>query len=142
MYMDGQQPSFELPTPVGAMRETHTDAAPQRGSERNPVTSPEIAGAQAPMPGAIPAQHAPVMPSFDPSQATQAPTGQSVQTQHSPASPVFADDVDVIEKEWVKRAKVIVEMTRDDPHQQNKQLSAYKADYVRKRYNKELKVAE
>lgn len=68
----------------------------------------------------------------------QASTG----VQHSPISPPAADDADLIEKEWVERAKAIVEKTRDDPHEQKREMSKYKADYVKKRYNKDLKVAE
>lgn len=57
-------------------------------------------------------------------------------------SPQIADDTDLIEKEWVDRAKRIVEHTRNDPHQQNKEMSAMKADYLKKRYNKDLKLSE
>lgn len=53
-----------------------------------------------------------------------------------------ADDSDLIEKEWVERAKVIIEKTKDNPHQQNAAISRVKAEYVKKRYNKELKVSE
>ncbi len=53
-----------------------------------------------------------------------------------------ADDDDLIEKEWVERAKSVIQKTKDDPHSQNKELNRFKADYVKKRYNKELKVNE
>lgn len=53
-----------------------------------------------------------------------------------------AEDTDLIEKEWVVRAKAIVANTQDNPHQQTKDMSRFKADYVKKRYNKELKVTE
>ncbi len=51
--------------------------------------------------------------------------------------PLVADDVDLIEKEWVEKAKQIVNQTKDDPHTQNKELNSFKADYIKKRYNKE-----
>lgn len=57
-------------------------------------------------------------------------------------SAMIADDADLIEKEWVIKAKAIVAQTKDDPHTQNKQMNKVKADYLKKRYNKDLKVSE
>lgn len=53
--------------------------------------------------------------------------------------PDEAADTDLIEKEWVEKAKEIVEHTQDDPYEQQKALSAMKTDYMKKRYNRELK---
>lgn len=58
------------------------------------------------------------------------------------ASPVAADDSDLIEKEWVSKAKEIVERTRENPYQQTRELNLFKADYMKKRYNKTLKLSE
>ncbi len=60
----------------------------------------------------------------------------------SPHSPVVADDVDLIEKEWVLKAKAIVAQTKDDPNQQNKAMNRFKADYLKTRYSKDIKVSE
>jgi hypothetical protein len=57
-------------------------------------------------------------------------------------SPEVANDVDLVEKEWVEKAKEIVHRTIDDPHQQNYQVSLLKADYMKKRYGKDVKVPE
>jgi hypothetical protein len=57
-------------------------------------------------------------------------------------NPLAADDSDLIEKEWVTKAKAIVEKTKHDPYLETKEMSLFKADYLKKRYNKELKVAE
>lgn len=57
-------------------------------------------------------------------------------------TPAVADDIDLIEKEWVNKAKAIISHTQNDPHQQNKELSIFKADYMQKRYNKVLKLSE
>ncbi|MBA3758580.1 hypothetical protein H0X10_03045 [Candidatus Saccharibacteria bacterium] len=57
-------------------------------------------------------------------------------------TPQIADDTDLIEKEWVDKAKQIVEHTRHDPHQQNKEMNIIKADYLKKRYNKDIKLSE
>lgn len=56
--------------------------------------------------------------------------------------PMTAEDNDNIEKEWVNKAKQIVEGSRDDPHRQSKELTLYKADYIQKRYNKTIKMVE
>jgi hypothetical protein len=56
--------------------------------------------------------------------------------------PNIADDDDLIEQEWVDKAKAIVERTRNDPYLQNQELGKFKADYIKKRYNREIKVTE
>ncbi len=56
-------------------------------------------------------------------------------------TPVVADDIDLIEKEWVHKAKAIVEQTKHDPHEQKKQISEFKSDYLKKRYNKDVGAA-
>lgn len=55
---------------------------------------------------------------------------------------LHADDGDVIEKAWILKAKTVVEQTRDDPYRQNKEISRIKADYIKKRYNKDIKISE
>lgn len=56
--------------------------------------------------------------------------------------PAEAEDNDLIEKEWVERAKQIVEHTREDPYEQQRALSQMKADYLKKRYDKDIKISE
>lgn len=51
--------------------------------------------------------------------------------------PPAAQDNDLIEKEWVEKAKQIVEHTRDNPYEQQRALAEMKADYMKKRYNKQ-----
>jgi hypothetical protein len=54
-------------------------------------------------------------------------------------SPATADDIDLIEKEWVEKAKQIVEQTKNNPREQNIALGKMKADYLKKRFNKVIK---
>lgn len=49
-------------------------------------------------------------------------------------------DKDLIEKEWVDRAKAIVESTREDPYKQSESLTMLKSDYMRKQFNKTIKL--
>lgn len=60
----------------------------------------------------------------------------------SGSTPAVADDIDLIEKEWVHKAKLIIQHTHNDPHTQSKELSIFKADYMQKRYNKVLKLSD
>ena len=93
------------------------------------------------------------MPSVDNGRAAQAQNPaqqQPVQdnaTQVPPTPPVTgtpaaADDVDLIEKAWVEKAKQIVHGTHTDPYAQSKQLNQMKADYIKKRYGRAVKVDE
>ena len=55
---------------------------------------------------------------------------------------LIADDSDVIEKEWVDRAKKIIAATANDPFVEARELSKLKANYMSKRFNKELPLAK
>jgi len=55
--------------------------------------------------------------------------------------PIVANDDELIEKEWVDRAKRIVSDTRDDPHRRDEEVNKLQADYVKKRYGRELGAA-
>ncbi len=52
------------------------------------------------------------------------------------STPAAAGDDDLIEKEWVEKAKQIVAKTRDDPHAQDEAIGRLQADYLKKRYGK------
>jgi len=58
------------------------------------------------------------------------------------ATPDEAADSDLIEKEWVNKAKQIVEHTKDDPYEQQRVIGKFKADYMKKRYDKDIKVSD
>lgn len=75
-------------------------------------------------------------------QAAQAAPAQGLPITSDPTVPVMADDTDLIEKEWVLKAKEIVARTSQDPYQQNKEVEKIKADYMKKRYNKDIKLTE
>ena len=80
----------------------------------------------------LPSTPAPVLPV----DSTQAASGTST----SDNSLQVSDDGDLIEKEWVSKAKQIVERTRDDPFKQTEELTVFKADYMQKRYGKTIKL--
>lgn len=57
-------------------------------------------------------------------------------------NPVTAADDDLIEKEWVDKAKKIVAETQNDPYRQEDEVSKLQIDYIKKRYGRELGTAE
>lgn len=57
-------------------------------------------------------------------------------------TPLSAEDVDLIEKEWVQKAKDIVDATQGDPYIQNQKINSMKAAYIKKRYDKVVKQSE
>lgn len=121
--------SFELPVPQPG---NGTEAMP---SGETPPSRPETQPVpQAPAPS-HPLQAQPVAQPVAPVQPI--PVSAPVSS-----SPPIADDNDLIEKEWVEKAKQIVAATREDPFAQNKEMSRFKADYLKKRYNKDIKLEE
>ncbi|MBP6880935.1 hypothetical protein KBC31_04890 [Candidatus Saccharibacteria bacterium] len=56
--------------------------------------------------------------------------------------PSVADDVDVIEKEWVDVAKQLVEQTRADPYIQQREFQKLQQDYLMKRYGKQIALSD
>lgn len=128
------QPSAELPQP-----QAEAGSLPAPAAQEVTAAAPE----QSTQPMAPPVGQQPLQ-SVQPMQAAQ-PAGQMPAQPAAPAgstatNALIADDVDLIEKEWVVKAKAIVAQTKDDPYQQNNAMTQVKADYMKKRYNKDLKV--
>jgi hypothetical protein len=141
MIMDpsnAQQSGFEVPPhrPAGDMIPlTPNSLDPESAGSLEPLLPPTQPA------GAVPPMAPPLSPIVA---APLPPTGAAASATHSihPAAPPTADDIDLIEKEWVDKAKAIVAQTRTDPHAQNQQMNRFKADYMKKRYNKEIKLNE
>jgi len=111
---------------------------PQQGTERTPL-SPEAT-----------VEHRIEAPHRDTTKASPPPTqtlpslptpiqadDSKVTTQAVDDSPLTANDDDLIEKEWVDRAKQIIVSTKDDPHLREQEVAKLQVDYLRKRYGKE-----
>ncbi len=123
-------PNFEVAPPQDSGERLKEKAMEQRGPQETPASSAP------PVP--TPDPHAmPLPPDPDDNQASQAPAAKPtpLATAHLPA-----EDSDLIEKEWVTRAKHIVAETKNDPYIQNTEMSKVKADYIQKRFNKTIKV--
>ena len=79
-------------------------------------------------------------PSVTPPPSTDPATLEAQAAAIASTMPPIADDTDLIEKEWVDKAKAIVEQTAHDPHLQNQEINKVKVDYLKKRYNKDVKL--
>lgn len=117
---------------------------PKSGGPDGPTADQSKPGMSLPVPAPA-TQPSSGASSNDQSTSATLPLSQPPNTVNSPAatdSPAVAADSDLIEKEWVQKAKAIVEKTRQDPYLQNKEITKAKADYLKKRYNKVIKVTE
>jgi len=95
-----------------------------------------------PGPGAVPMQ-APPLPQQQPMTARTHLDALNAPAPLAAAPPSDADDErDDLDEEWVNKAKSIVERTKSDPYIETREISKAKADYLRIRYNKQIKVAE
>ena len=134
MNQNAPQPSFELPMPQPAPEIGGIDRAPESLPAR-----PEQGNLQpAASTSTATTQSLPVLVPIVPPAPTAQPKNQPVTSP----TPLVADDADLIEKEWVIKAKQIVAATSEDPYTQNREISKFKADYLKKRYNKDIKVEE
>lgn len=64
------------------------------------------------------------------------------QAQDDSTLPANAADEDLIEKEWVDKAKQIIAQTKDDPYQREREVNKLQSDYLMKRYSKKLGKAD
>jgi hypothetical protein len=122
-----------LPQPIAPERGIEqVDQQAISGQEKTPTPGGDAANQNAGMPVVVSVPQ-PIDPQAVP---TAVPMVQDDDV------PQIAGDVDLIEKTWVRKAKQVVENTKDDPYNQNKQMNRVKAGYIKKRYNKEVKLAE
>lgn len=136
MERQGGTPSFELPREQVENAPERDEAGQERSVERAPAR-PEKSAQQLKQPALpvvpddIPAADTPTIaaPPDDASQSIQA---------HQTA----IKDSDHIESEWVDKAKSIISQTQNDPYQQKYDMSKVKAEYIRKRFGKEIKTDE
>ena len=69
---------------------------------------------------------------------TQQVQNQANQTSAQSDAPAVAADEDLIEKEWVDKAKKIIESTKADPYKRELEIGKLQRDYIRKRYGREI----
>lgn len=118
------------PTPIDNGASLLPLPEPNHQVQAGQASSGEVAPQVSPLtPKALPVIPLPANSQQPPAGVNQSRAGFSV-----------ADDKDVIEPEWVHKAKAIVTTTSDDPYKQSEDLTVLKADYMQKRYNKIVKL--
>lgn len=65
-------------------------------------------------------------------------TAQPAPSAVSDDSLIVANDDDLIEKEWVDKAKKILAETRDDPYKREQEISKLQIEYIRRRYGRQI----
>lgn len=135
-------PQFELPPEPAEGKEPQKPTPEQLPEQQQPAAAEAGVGKRAPKPGSTAAGDAAQLPQA-PALPTTPPADQPAATTVSPiTNNLSAKDADLIEKEWVMRAKSIVNQTHNDPHRQKSEMSKVKADYIQKRFNKIIKTDE
>jgi hypothetical protein len=127
------------PSPYGQDRESFPlPPSPETGFERGEKPVEQQGEAT---PAAVNA--APILPTPVGLPVAQAPASDdATSTSSASDTPLVAGDDDLIEKEWVDKAKKIIAETRDDPHRREQEVGKLQADYLKKRYGKDLGVNE
>ena len=128
---EGGQFNFELPP-----QPESSEGGEKRQDKGQEAARPpqERVGQQAPppalpaIPDDIPTADAPVI---------AVPVNDDTAAHPIPDS--SAQDSERIEPAWVNKAKEIIAQTHDDPYLQKDQMSKVKADYIMKRFNKQVK---
>ncbi len=146
------QPTLETQSVVPAMP---TDVQPQQAPVQQQVqhilATPPVQPTQMAPPVAppMPVHNAPQQPV--PLQATSTPgipqplqqLNAIVQGEQPTATPApVQDDLDddALDEEWVNKAKSIVEQNQADPFMESRALEKVKAEYLQRRYGKQIKV--
>jgi len=120
------QPSFNSGQAPQVPPATYQQAVPQQMPQGMPAAPVNA------QPAAM--QPAPQQPANGLPQATMPAM------QEMPA--VQADDESAIDQEWTNKAREIVERTHADPFLESRELSKIKAQYIKVRYNKDIKVED
>lgn len=134
-----KQPGLELPQPsveqvFGAQSTSAT------GPEKvlsNPETQTTQQTLQEPASAMDPAPVGPPpVPALDPAAIA------SAGAQQAASSPGDSSNTDELDRQWIQKAKMIVAQTKANPYIESHELGRVKADYMKIRYNKEIKIPE
>jgi hypothetical protein len=107
----------QLPTPEIGVERGHEQF------EQRSEAAPAVAAPVLPAPVIVPE------PQVAPDDTTTTPVSDT---------PLVANDDDLIEREWVIKAKKIIVQTKDDPYRREQEVGKLQADYLHKRYGREL----
>lgn len=136
--MDPMLPSPYRSPEGGPNIPKNNETAPSMGAEyRRPVERP---AQQETKTGAGAGDTPPPLPTVPLPPAHPVASDQSQPVVVDDSNPSVAADDDLIEKEWVEKAKQIIRETKDDPFAQEQAVRKLQADYLHKRYGKVIKL--
>lgn len=115
------------PQPERAPAERANEVGHEQGAEQLERRSEHVAGPSVTLPPPVVVPVPPVTT-----------TDSSVAAVPDDDLPAVANDDDLIEKEWVDKAKKIITQTKDDPYRREQEVGKLQADYLQKRYGREL----
>lgn len=128
-----QTPGLRLPQPSFNIGQAPVAAAPMPNQGQQDVSpivaeSPvsNIDAARAAMPAMQPAVPAAISPTLAASGTTAAQP----------------EDETALDQEWVAKARETVLRTQADPYMQSREIGKIKSQYIKVRYNKDIKTAE
>jgi len=79
---------------------------------------------------------------INPAQDTASPATQPLPVTQPVLNEQADDGNEVLDQDWVDKAKDIVEKTKSDPFTESRELSKIRADFLKSRYNKQIKAHE
>lgn len=137
--MEPKQPAPNL-NPERTMPAPYESGLDQQVGIEVPRNTPEQREVAPSHEQAPPVPQGPVLPPPVSAPAPPPPTAGSTTTSTTPTDdmPLVANDDDLIEKEWVDKAKKIIAQTKDDPYKREQEIGRLQADYLKKRYGKQL----
>ena len=123
-----QSAPIEYSPQIPSTPEVIPDGQRERAVERAGEQVRQVTHAQPP---------APVQPVTQLPTPVQTPADDTTNAADDDMPTVAADD-ELIEKEWVDKAKKVVNETKDDPYERERAVGKLQVEYIRKRYGKEL----
>jgi len=141
LYLPHMEPQLPSPSHSPENGPAHFPGGEVFSGANQPENAPEQAERQETReqhvggPAGDPSAVQPAAPALPPL-PTIAPPAKSTAPVTDDTNPATASDDDLIEKEWVEKAKNVVANTKHDPYLQGQEVSKLQADYLKKRYGK------
>ena len=133
MFQPTQKSSEQLPAPTGPGEVLPQISVPEQLPPQERGEKQHVGNAGAAVQQAYADDATLTVPPHLVVQADDAASAQQAATAANATT-----NVDVIEKEWVEKAKSIVAKTKDDPREQAVELTGMKREYIEKRFGKSL----
>ncbi|HUD05714.1 MAG TPA: hypothetical protein VMR18_02220 [Candidatus Saccharimonadales bacterium] len=135
-----EQPDLRLPPPSFGGENSPVAEKPRQDTG---ISSPEFLspiGQTAPVASPVTTSPDPATAAITEPPSPSIPADPSLSSQ--PAKPADPQDRDRIEKEYVVKAKQIIASTQGDPYAQTKTMNQYRAEVIKRKYDKDIKVTD